>query len=174
MKKAKILCMLLALMMIISVFAGCNNGGKSGYEMQTEPGEGTKITKDPLELTIFLHRGALGAFDYDEMSMFQAAFDKTNIKLTGTASKNNTDANQEFNVMLTSAVLPDIVQGSKANLNKSGVEGAFIPLQDLIDEYAPNIKKVLDEHPDYMVGSMASDGNLYYIPALYEGTSSED
>lgn len=42
------------------------------------------IVQEPLELTFFLHRGALGAYDYNTMKIFQEADKKTNIKLTGT------------------------------------------------------------------------------------------
>lgn len=154
------------------MLAGCGGGGNGTTGMKVEPGEGTKVTKDPLELTIFLHRGALGAFDYDKMTIFQKAFDDTNIKLKGTASGSNTDAQQEFNIMLTNQPLPDIIQGNKNDINKNAVEGALIPLEDLIKEYAPNIQKVFDEHPEYIAGSVASDGKLYYIPSLYEGKPS--
>lgn len=66
--------------------------------------------------------------------------------------------------MLTNSPLPDIVQGDKNRINESAVEGAFIPLDELIDQYAPNIKRVLEEHPEYVAGSAASDGKLYFIP----------
>lgn len=78
----------------------------------------------------------------------------------------------EFNIMLTNSPLPDIVQGDKNRINESAVEGAFIPLDELIDQYAPNIKRVLEEHPEYVAGSAASDGKLYFIPNLYEGRAS--
>lgn len=172
MKKGKLWTAVAALALSVTMLAGCNGGGGSGQTMKVEPGEGTKVTKDELDLTIFLHRGALGAFDYDKMTIFQEAFRQTNIKLTGTASASNTEAEQEFNVMLTSSPLPDIVVNSKNNLNKNGTEGAFIPLEDLVKEYAPNIQKVFDEHPEYVAGSVASDGHLYYIPSLFEGKPS--
>ena len=172
MKKGKLLTSIAAAALSLTMLAGCGGGGNGTTGMKVEPGEGTKVTKDPLELTIFLHRGALGAFDYDKMTIFQKAFDDTNIKLKGTASGSNTDAQQEFNIMLTNQPLPDIIQGNKNDINKNAVEGALIPLEDLIKEYAPNIQKVFDEHPEYIAGSVASDGKLYYIPSLYEGKPS--
>ena len=172
MKKGKLFASIAAAALSLTMLAGCGGNGGGQYAMKLEPGEGSKVTKEPLEMTIFLHRGALGAFDYDKMTIFQEAFKDTNIKLKGTASASNTDAQQEFNIMLTNSPLPDIIQGAKNDINKNAVEGAFIPLEDLIDQYAPNIKKVFDEHPEYIAGSVASDGKLYYIPSLYEGVPS--
>lgn len=175
MKKGKLLTSIAAAALSLTMLAGCNGSGTtdtSNLQMKMEPGEGSKVTAEELDLTIFLHRGALGAFDYDKMTMFQEAFRQTNIKLSGTASVSNTDANQEFNIMLTNSPLPDIIQGSKTNLNSAAVEGALIPLEDLVKEYAPNIQAVFDEHPEYVAGSVASDGHLYYIPSLFEGKPS--
>ena len=135
MKKGKLLTSIAAAALSLTMLAGCNGSGTtdtSNLQMKMEPGEGSKVTAEELDLTIFLHRGALGAFDYDKMTMFQEAFRQTNIKLSGTASVSNTDANQEFNIMLTNSPLPDIIQGSKTNLNSAAVEGALIPLEDLV------------------------------------------
>ena len=174
MKKGKLLTSIAAAALSLTMLAGCNGGGGTtgDLQMKVEPGEGTKVTKDPLELTFFLHRGALGAYNYDTMTMFQQAFKETNIKLNGTASASNTDQQQEFNIAMTNDPLPDIIQGNKNDINKFAVEGAFIPLEDLVKEYAPNIQAVFDEHPEYVAGSVASDGHLYYIPSLFEGKPS--
>ena len=36
-----------------------------------------------------------------------------------------------------------------------------MPLDDLIKEYAPNIKKALDSKPEYKEMATAPDGNIY-------------
>ena len=47
-------------------------------------------------------------------------------------------------------MIPDIVGSSRIKdfVNQYGPEGAFIPLNDLIEEHAPNIKAYLDERPE--------------------------
>ncbi|MEI4908417.1 hypothetical protein Q8G40_30510, partial [Klebsiella pneumoniae] len=49
-----------------------------------------------------------------------------------------------------------------------GQQGVILPLNDLIDQYAPNIKKALDDHPDYKAMSIAPDGNIYGLTMLNE------
>ena len=50
---------------------------------------------------------------------------------------------EKLNLMLVSGDLPDIalIDRREATLNKYIAGGALIPLNDLIDKYAPNIKK---------------------------------
>ena len=49
-----------------------------------------------------------------------------------------------------------------------GKQGVFIPLNDLIDKYAPNIKKVMEEKPYFKDAITAPDGNIYGLPRLNE------
>lgn len=128
------------------------------------------IVQEPLELTFFSD-GVQGVYDYNKMTVFQEADKKTNIKLTG-KSIYKTDIEQEFSTLLIDSPLPDIIRASKKRINKSALTDMVIPLDELIDQYAPNIKRVLDEHPEYVAGSAASDGKLYFIPNLYEGRAS--
>lgn len=58
-----------------------------------------------------------------------------------------------------------IVQLSQAEVY--GSKGAFADLRPLIDKYAPNIKKFIDDHPDYSKLITSSDGKIYAIMPQY-------
>ena len=64
--------------------------------------------------------------------------------------------------MIRSGNLPDIVGGSKLQhlFNEYGPQGAFLPLNDLIKEHAPNIKAFFDARPEIWDAVVANDGNL--------------
>jgi len=130
----------------------------------------------PLELTAFIHKGAWGALNPKWVIFGRdgGAASMTNVDLKGTANNNSTDSAQEFSLMMANFPLPDIIHGSKTQLNQAAtMDEALIPLNDLItDEYAPNIKKFFEENPEAWSGSIADDGNLYYIPNSFEGTPS--
>lgn len=49
---------------------------------------------------------------------------------------------------------------------KYGSQGMIIPLNDLIEEYAPNFKHVLDLNPSYRAQITAPDGNIYALPSI--------
>ena len=164
----KMLCVILTILLTISVLVGCSKESKKNDGMVVEPGTGDQITLNPLELTLHMRVGP-EAFDFEKQTMFQEVFKITNMKMRGTSSQAATSGQQEFNLMLTNQPLPDIIHGTKAQLNNAGVDGALIPLDDLIEKYAPNISAFLKEVPEAKKASVASDGKLYYIPFYREG-----
>ena len=70
-----------------------------------------------------------------------------------------------FNLMIASGEIPDIVGGNrlKDGFNQYGQEGAFLPLNDLIDEHAPNIKAFFEERPEIKAAISAADHQLPVI-----------
>lgn len=130
-----------------------------------------KVVDEPTEFTIHMHweRGK----GYDE----NYPVEKEAARMTGvslkdaTVGKNIDEVREAFNLLIASGSLPDIVGGNaiRDNVNRYGPEGAFVPLNDLIETQAPNIKAFMDENPDLFAAITAADGNLYYIPYLPDG-----
>ena len=130
-----------------------------------------QVTDEPLDLTIHLHWPRAQRYD-ESWPVELAAREMTNIYLRdATAGSNSTDSLEAFNLLLASGDLPDIVGGHllKNNVNRYGPEGAFVPLNELIEEHAPNIKAFFDERPHLRQAISAADGNMYYIPYLPDG-----
>ena len=78
---------------------------------------------------------------------------------------------EQFNLMIASDELPDVIEydwtGRSAGSYPGGPEkaiqdGVILELNDLIDQYAPNLKKKLDADPalDQMV---KTDSGKYYV-----------
>lgn len=129
------------------------------------------IVDEPLELTIHMHWPRSQGYNED-YPVEQAAREMTNIHLVDdTAGKNTTDNNEAMNLLLAQGDLPDIVGGNRIQqpVNQYGPEGAFVPLNDLIEEHAPHIKAFFDERPELWEAIAAHDGNVYYIPYLPDG-----
>lgn len=167
MRKMKILSLIVSLVLTVTMLAGCGGGnGNSDINEEVANLEGYLASAEPLDLTIHMHYS--NTYVYEETRIYEEAAKATNITLHGTASAASTDSNQAFNTMLVESTLPDIIHGNATNTNKAGMEGAMIPLEDLIEKYAPHIKAYFDEHPEYYRGSFAADGHLYYIPCIYE------
>ena len=130
-----------------------------------------KIVDKPLELTIHLHWPRKQRYD-ESWPVEQATRKLTNIHLKDkTAGSNSKDSLEAFNLLLAGGDLPDIVGGYrlKDNVNKYGPEGAFLPLNPLIEKHAPNIKAFFDARPELRAAISAADGNMYYIPYLPDG-----
>lgn len=128
-----------------------------------------KVADKPIKLDIHLHQKK---FVYsNDWPVEKEAARLTNVHLNNVASMATTKSEEAFNLLIASGDLPDIVGGSsmKNNVNTYGPEGAFVPLNKLIEEHAPNIKAFFDANPDIWASIKASDGNVYYIPYLPDG-----
>jgi ABC-type glycerol-3-phosphate transport system substrate-binding protein len=61
-------------------------------------------------------------------------------------------------------LIPWVDQFTPAELIKLGKQGVVVPLNQLIDQYAPNIKKALDSTPEWKAMATAPDGKIYGMP----------
>lgn len=78
------------------------------------------------------------------------------------------DATEKLNTMLVSDTLPDIIaidRGHSANAQYI-TNGAVIPLDDLIEQYAPNIKAQLGDTMDKIRN--LDDGHVYGLPSWFQ------
>lgn len=54
----------------------------------------------------------------------------------------------------------------KTEIVKYGSQGLIIPLEDLIEEYMPNLKKLMDNDPKVAQLITAPDGHIYSLPTI--------
>lgn len=135
-----------------------------------------QIVEEPLELTIQMNHARYPVYD-EAWPVEQQASAWTGISLVDQTVGANmrTDENsgktEALNLMLAGGDLPDIVGSSRLKdfVNQYGPEGAFVPLNDLIAEHAPNMQAYFDERPEIASAISAADGNMYYIPYLPDG-----
>lgn len=148
---------------ILVTSAGCGTKKEASVEM-TKLGE-TKITKEPSELSLFYI--STGDKHLEDLEVWKEIAKKTNISLKTVSSKSASDETTAFNTLLASGDLPDLVMYSKAKQTfpKYGKEGAFAKLNDLIDKYAPNIQKELED-VDVREYFTAADGNIYFLAGI--------
>ncbi|MDO4443980.1 MAG: hypothetical protein Q4C97_00430 [Bacillota bacterium] len=164
----KITALLLSSVMTVSVLVGCGGGsgekndtakeskteGKTEEGKESEAGGETEITfwcKDALET------GAQHTAIADEIAK------KTGVRLNVV----NGDA-QKFKVLLAGGDLPGIVNSNYGDLgvdaNALLESGQLIPLDELIEEHAPNLKEKFADAIEYSKEFLSNDGQLYYLP----------
>lgn len=73
------------------------------------------------------------------------------------------DANDKLNMLLVGGDYPELVRHSNATtMNTMISEGIALPLEDLIDQYGPNIKAAFGDTYDYL---FSEDGHIYSLPS---------
>lgn len=70
--------------------------------------------------------------------------------------------------------LPDIIKDPYWNPMKMVDQGIVIPLDDLIEEHAPNLKQYMEDNPRIASLMRAPDGKIYFLPAVTAGAASSD
>src|SRR5690625_1204002 len=78
---------------------------------------------------------------------------------------------EKFNLIMGSGDYPEAFFGgdiSTGDQMEYGEEGIFIPLEDLIEEYAPNFTKLMDENPDLRKNITTPDGHIYAMPTVID------
>jgi putative aldouronate transport system substrate-binding protein len=184
-KKLPAIVSTILILCILLTFIGCGERKDTGAkqtenEIEKTASEGTiaqsesYIVKEKLTLKIVTDEWA-GASVGNDMPVFQELEKRTNIHLDFELLP-LTNPIERFNIIMASGDLPDIVSGVSSDLIlKYGYEGVLIPLQDLIKEHAPNIKRSFEEPLSgdtlpYRLNTWremtALDGNIYSIPTF--------
>jgi putative aldouronate transport system substrate-binding protein len=131
--------------------------------------EGLPIVDKTLQLTFGGSKSAL-APDYSEMELVQQWEKDTNIAITW---ENLPDQvyQEKKSLMLAGDDLPDVLFNSgltDAEVVQNGTNGTLVPLEGLIEDYAPTLSGILEERPDIRAAITASDGHIYTLPSVEE------
>ena len=168
MKLKKVLVLMMAAAMAMSTLAACSSGGdettaaEGGNTTTAAAGEDTTAAAEggesaasgetitfPLAETMEFTSFSCMNQDYalgDTLAM-QTAMENANINITFN-SVLSADLVEKRNLILASGEYPDMFFKSglgMTDLNKYGAQGIFIPLEDLIKQYAPNFSALMDE-----------------------------
>ena len=77
------------------------------------------------------------------------------------------ESTTSLNLKLADPVQPDFYYGMSLGASRVwelAQDGLIMPLNDLIDNYMPNLKQVLEENPAIRTSITAPDGNIYAFP----------
>ena len=172
--KKRVFVLLLAGIMAAGMFTGCgsdqqadNSAGSGGTAPAAEssstspaPESGMPLVKEPVTLKIW--GGETPDNDY-ETNVTTTEYEK----MTGVHIEwklySNVNSNEAYNLMLASQDYPDIIAGtlSPEQVTMAVEGGIIIPLDEYIEKYGANYKKVLEEQPQYKDMLTAPDGKIY-------------
>ncbi|GIQ66509.1 hypothetical protein PACILC2_50770 [Paenibacillus cisolokensis] len=156
MKKRRMALLMLVCAMTIALLSACGGdnepapsaeGGKDGgTEAGSEPAvktEGFPIVEEPIKLTFFAGKAASAPADWNSLPVWQEYAKMTNIEVDFQLTPAESLA-EKRNLVLSGGDYPDAFHTARLStidLMNYGTQGTFIPLNDLIDKYAPNFKK---------------------------------
>lgn len=142
-KTFKLLCCALALLILLPFAASCGS-------------------EEPADITMWvvqLDPSAVG-INFSESPVFKKLEEISGKKIKMIMGT-------DYNTLLATRSYPEVVVWGTypGGYDKGLADGVIWDLTDLIDEYAPNYKKILMENPEIFKAVSTSDGR---IPAMYE------
>ncbi|MCZ8517731.1 extracellular solute-binding protein [Paenibacillus filicis] len=162
-KMAKRLSVLLAGVLALSTVGGCSKG-----ESESKSQQGGKLTSLTY-WTEFPPQFSATMKSYGEVEAYKELEKRTgvHVEFQHPPSGQVTD---NFNLMLASGQLPDVIYYDWTSVQggpqKAIQDGKIVKLNDYIDKYAPNFKKVLDTHPEWKKQIVTEDGSIYSMPFI--------
>lgn len=156
------------------VAAGCSKDG--GNEKGDEPGAssgqavnatGFPLVSQPIKLKMFTRIAPVNG-PFKDMPVFQDYEKMTNVHVDFTEAP--TDGfDEKKNLLFASNELPDVVYRSALSPLEQvryGSAGQLIPLENLIDQYAPNLKALMEQYPEIRSAITTPEGHIYAIPGI--------
>lgn len=113
--------------------------------------------------------------EWGDMGFFEVMEEMTNIKFDFRTSAAD-DYTQNKQLAFNSLDLPDLFYGGELTSGEEsdfGSQGLLIPLEDLIDKYAPNFKSLMDENPNIEPSITTPDGHIYALPGIDNSQTSK-
>ena len=171
---------LICLALVTSMLAGCGGGGNSSSSSKEQTSGGTSgevaagddnfnetglpIVKEPVELTFLYVKGA-NTMDFKDNAMFQQMEKDTNVKINWQYA-GDADWGEQKSLLLASGDLPDVFFGDNALKDNDIATNLdmFIPLEDYVEKYCPNIKAAWEAEPTMRQMVTNPDGHIYTLP----------
>ncbi|MDQ8737110.1 extracellular solute-binding protein [Paenibacillus sp. LHD-38] len=149
MKKTAALLLCLCLMM--SVLAACGSGKSEDIQAN-----GDQETADKAPITYSIN--VLNAKETWDNNVSQKLAEQTGVSFNYVPIVG--DRNQKMDLWLAGEDYPDVLYLQPRHIGKYRDAGAIIPLEDLIDQYGPNIKKKFGKYFNLLKDT---DGHIYSL-----------
>ena len=177
----KIMKKIVAVLLTVAIVVGCSACGGSATNTNELEGNtyvaGFPIVKEQETLEIMTLK-QLNHGDFDEMGFTKYYEEMTNIDIEWSVSELD-KYESNMTLMFQSKNLPDVISlpvnsfGSDRLLQYTK-SGQVIQLNELIDKYAPNIKKLLETSPEFKKAATAADGNIYSLPTVQTDSTNHE
>lgn len=174
--KKKLTTVISILLAVSLMLAACstqngNEGATNTNDNAAGSPEETAVSK-PVTIKIFAQANA--ETDMSTNSFSKLVEEKFNIKFEWQTVPWD-GAGEKRQISLASGDYPDLYmlipwidKFSQTDILRYSQQGVMLPLDDLINEYAPNIKAALDKYPYYKAMNTAPDGKIYSLTQLNE------
>lgn len=169
----------LAVMCVFTVgvlYAGGQGAGEESAGITMNPPGTYPVVNEKVTIDVIAYYSSTTSTGTPEDAKFTLWFEElTNVHINWVEMIESASAGEKFNLILASGDLPDLLIPHGAitaqQVYQHGREGSFQPLNDLIDKYAPDMKREFNTEEGKAFRSRLTmpDGNIYAFPDVEAG-----
>lgn len=162
-KNARSIALFLSAAMLL---AGCSGDGGTddSSSLSNFHETGLPIVDKPITLEIAGTYDERTGTKWNDLETIKEINEGTNVQINWNLTP-ATDWKTKRNLIIASGDLPDVLLGlSSSQVVTGGSDRMFIPLEDLIAKYAPNLTSFLNKYPEVRQAITAPDGHIYSLP----------
>lgn len=179
--KKKLMIITAGMLTLTMLAAGCSNSGSnnppSSQPINTSTNNGNSEEKneeidypEQISYWVSLNGNAAATMkDYNEIAAYKELEKVTGTKVNFQHPPVGQETDQ-FNLLIASGELPDVMEYDWQNASKGADslinDKRIIRLNELIEEHAPNLTKVLNDNPEFRKLITTDEGNIYVMPFL--------
>lgn len=179
-KALRVICTILSLILLLGI-AACSSGKNTPTSQPAQSASASSATATqektvemPKNLKIFamvtdvlLKTGKSN----NDCAAFQVLEEKTGVHVEWIHPPTGGDAYEEkFNLLIASGDFPDAIvyhwDSVKGGAQQYADDNVIINLNDIIESYMPNLKKLIEESPGVKQSIQSEEGNYLYIPEI--------
>lgn len=170
MSKRRIISLVLALVMTAALLAGCGGGGVGGGNskgLEVDPAEVAMPLAEKATIKGLTRFPANTESEPNNRTIFKRLEEQTNVHVEWRTIQSDQWGDKIQLEMSNAKTLPDFVFDAgfgEADLLKYAKNGVIIPVEEYIDKYMPNLKKVFEQAPEYKAMCMDVDGHIWALP----------
>lgn len=171
MKKTKrVVALAVAALLSVTLLGGCGGSGEEDAAVsETAADSGSYPMQTDVKFTYWLpfsSQSSMGVTNAADLPGYQTLKKNTGVDIEFIHPSDQ----EQYNLMLASGEYPDMIESDfyafPGGPEKAIADGYIIPLNDLIDKYAPNLKKYLQENPEVDKMVKTDEGKYYVFPSL--------
>lgn len=155
---------------IMVIITGCSNESSSEEKEVTVNETGFPIVDEEISISMVGQKAPIQA-EWKDMTSLQQYEEKTNISIEWDTPPGD-GFREKLNLLFASEDYPEAFYGAGLTrddeMKYGSQEEILIPLEDLIEEYAPNFKRILEENPDIRRSITTPDGHIFSLPTVID------
>lgn len=172
MKIKKVSILILSALLVIGAFSGCKKDNNANADMPVVNGELSFPLKEKITIKNWIPFSSTLIKSLDDNEVYKELEKRTNIHMQFIHPAAGQE-NEQFNLMIASNDLPDLIQSPPTaypgGSDKAIEDKVYLRINDLIDKYAPNYKKLRASNEEIARQTMTDEGNIYAFHCIQQG-----